>query len=179
MSSDQAAIWTLYQTKRFCSMVNVAIAIMLLSMVVFTATMEAHAAAGDAAEPTRDVPVNIEGTPWDPEMWRYLRHGGTGRTVVPDQKARQLIQSSGEQWRIFRVERLPGYGAWVLAGMCATLIVFFMIRGRIRIETGFAQDTILRFGSLDRFALRASPERTKAPPAPGTGAGRVSCRGGV
>ncbi|NNE21885.1 MAG: formate dehydrogenase subunit gamma, partial [Rhizobiales bacterium] len=102
--------------------------------------------------PAGDVPVNIEGTPWDPEMWRYLRQGGAGQSKVPDKKAATLIQSSGQEWREFRVELLTRYGKWMLAGVFAVLALLFMTRGRIRIEAGFSEKPILRFGSLERFA---------------------------
>lgn len=149
--SHHAAVKASRCTRQSRRMARLALSTMLFLMVLFATMMTAHA-AGDAMQPTRDVPVNIEGTPWDPEMWRYLRHGGAGRSSVRDQKARTLIQSSGEDWRAFRVEQLPRYGTWVLAGMCALLIGFFMVRGRIRIETGFAKNSVLRFGSIDRFA---------------------------
>ena len=150
-SSHLAAAKALRCAKQSGGMAKFAVGTMLLFMVLVATMTTAHA-AGDAVKPVRDIPVNIEGTPSDPEMWRYLRGGGAGRSTVRDQKVRTLIQSSGEEWRAFRVERLPRYGTWVLAGMCALLIAFFMVRGRIRIETGFAQNSILRFGSVDRFA---------------------------
>jgi formate dehydrogenase subunit gamma len=123
-----------------------------LFLILLVATMMTAHAAGNAVKPVSDIPVNIEGTPSDPEMWRYLRRGGAGRSTVRDKKVQTLIQSSGEEWRAFRVERLPRYGTWALAGVCTLLIAFFMVRGRIRIETGFAKNSILRFGSVDRFA---------------------------
>lgn len=161
-SSSQAAAQALPSTNqswasRLCCIVGVAIAALLFltSSVSVTATAYAETPgqnAGNAGQPTRNIPDSIEGTPWDPEMWRYLRGGGAGASSVPDQKARTLIQSSGEQWRVFRVEYLPRYGSWAITGMCALLIIFFMVRGRIRIETGFSRKSILRFGSIDRFA---------------------------
>lgn len=161
-SSNRAAAQALPSTEqlyasRLCAIAGIAIAALLFLMISVGVTTTADAEtlgqnAGNAGQSTRDIPVNIEGTPWDPEMWRYLRSGGAGHSSVPDQKARTLIQSSGEQWRVFRVEYLPRYGTWVLTGICALLIFFFMVRGRIRIETGFSQKSILRFGKIDRFA---------------------------
>ncbi len=163
-SSNQAFAQALPSTdqswaSRLCCLVGAAIAIaallFVMSSVSVTATAYAETPgqnAGTAGQPTRNIPASIEGTPRDPEMWRYLRGGGAGDSSVPDQKAGTLIQSSGEQWRVFRVEYLPRYGSWALGGMCALLIVFFMVRGRIRIETGFSKKSILRFGSIERFA---------------------------
>lgn len=150
-SSHLVAARALRCARTFRGMALLALSTTLFLMVMVATMMTAHA-AGNAEQPAHDIPVNIEGTPWDPEMWRYLRRGGAGQSTIQDQKGRTLIQSSGEEWRAFRVERLPRFGAWALAGMCTLLIAFFMVRGRIRIETGFAQKSILRFGSVDRFA---------------------------
>jgi formate dehydrogenase subunit gamma len=124
----------------------------MLSLTVSTRAATFDQVASDVPQPAHDIPPNIEGTPWDPEMWRYLRRGGTGRTVVPDEKSRRLIQSSGEQWRLYRVERLPSYGAWLLAGMGTLLVLFYMLRGCVRIEAGYSDAVVRRFGFIERFA---------------------------
>ncbi|MGI9387969.1 MAG: formate dehydrogenase subunit gamma, partial [Methyloligellaceae bacterium] len=101
---------------------------------------------------TGDLPGNVKGSPRDPEIWRYLRKGGRGHANVPDPNAVTLIQSSGQRWRIFRKVHLPRYGAWTLSGACVFLTIFFMVRGRIRIDTWFSGRSILRFGLIERAA---------------------------
>jgi formate dehydrogenase subunit gamma len=75
----------------------------------------------------------------------------TGRVTIPDGRARTLIQPEGREWREFHEATLPTYGGYVLLGMLAVIAVFFLIRGRIRIEGGRAGRTIKRFGGFPRF----------------------------
>lgn len=57
----------------------------------------------------------------------------------------------GEAWRDVRNGPLWTYGAWSLAGTIVLLGVFFLLRGRIRIEHGWAGHTIVRFKPIERF----------------------------
>ncbi len=75
-----------------------------------------------------------------------------GRISIPDQKAANLIQPQGQQWRAFHEQRLPLIGGAAILGMLVALILFYLVRGRIRIENGFSGITITRFATLDRFA---------------------------
>jgi formate dehydrogenase subunit gamma len=88
---------------------------------------------------------------YDNEMWRRVREGISGQVSIPDKKAGQLVQSDGEAWRNFRNGPLPRYGAWGLGGVIIVLAAFFLLRGRIAIEHGWAGRTITRFGDLERF----------------------------
>ena len=64
-----------------------------------------------------------------------------------------MIQSEGDNWRVFRNGPLSVYGAYGLAGIIGLLIVFlYLVRGRIRIDAGPSDDKIQRFGPIDRFA---------------------------
>ncbi|MDA1100566.1 MAG: formate dehydrogenase subunit gamma [Proteobacteria bacterium] len=138
---------------------NVGIVVALLLLVVFAGAAPFTARAGSpfpasiaGTQVADGLPGNLTQIPHDPDIWRLLRQGGRGHTTVPDQKAGVLIQASGQWWREFRETLLPRYGIWGLSGMCALLVLFYMFRGRIRIEAGFSGRTILRFGSLERFA---------------------------
>lgn len=82
-----------------------------------------------------------------------LKPGGTvsGRVSIPDQRSANLIQPEGRSWQDFRRGPLATIGAVSIIGMLALLAIFFAVRGRIRIEKGFAGRTVTRFASLDRF----------------------------
>lgn len=43
------------------------------------------------------------------------------------------------------------YGLWAMGGTTAFLAVFFLLRGRVRIESGWAGFTIARFAGVERF----------------------------
>jgi formate dehydrogenase subunit gamma len=88
---------------------------------------------------------------YDIEMWKRVRGGLQGQVSIPDKKAGQLVQSDGESWRNLRNGPLPMYGLWSMVGVVALLTAFLFLRGRIRIEHGWAGRTITRFSDLERF----------------------------
>lgn len=98
------------------------------------------------------VPGGTLGSASDAEMWRAVRGGIQGEVSIPDTKAGILVQSEGENWRNVRNGPLLVYGSWLLLGMIGLLALFFVLRGRIKIEAGPSDRTIERFGFLDRFA---------------------------
>jgi formate dehydrogenase subunit gamma len=104
------------------------------------------------AQTKGDVPGNTLGNKSDADFWRYIRKGGPGAVAITDKKAATLVQSEGELWRWFRNGPLSLYGAWGLLGVVALLAIFFAIRGRIRIESGFSGNSVSRFNGLERFA---------------------------
>ena len=75
----------------------------------------------------------------------------SGRISIPDEKAANLIQPEGREWRLFHQEKLPVIAGVALLGMLLALTIFYLVRGRIRIDHGFSGKTITRFASLDRF----------------------------
>lgn len=70
---------------------------------------------------------------------------------IPDKRAGILIQSEGENWRAIRNGPLSTYGVWILAGMVGLLALFFLLRGRIRIEAGPSNQRVTRFVGIERF----------------------------
>lgn len=75
----------------------------------------------------------------------------SGRISIPDGMAANLIQPAGRDWRDFQRNKLPIIGGIAIIGMFVALAIFLMVRGRIRVEHGFAGKTILRFASFERF----------------------------
>ena len=60
----------------------------------------------------------------------------TGRCTLPDQKACTIEQPAGRDWRHFHEVTLPWIGAIAILGMLALLVLFYLIRGMVRIEQG-------------------------------------------
>lgn len=88
------------------------------------------------------------------QLLNALKPGGTvsGRISIPDQKAANLIQPGGQDWRSFHQGTMHWIGALAILGMIVALVAFYMTRGKIMIEKGFSGRTITRFGGIDRFA---------------------------
>jgi formate dehydrogenase subunit gamma len=97
------------------------------------------------------VPGNALGNQSGPDLWRAIRQGERGTVSIPNRQAGVMIQSEGDNWRAARNGPLSTYGAWGLLGIVALLALFFVLRGRIRIEAGPSGETLTRFNFLERF----------------------------
>ncbi len=108
---------------------------------------------GSAAAQTRgEVPGHSVGGSSDSDSWRQIRRGLKGQVSIPNKRAGVMIQSEGESWRAIRNGPVSIYGVWLLGGVVVLLGLFFVLRGRIRIESGFSGKLIERFNSVERFA---------------------------
>ncbi len=74
-----------------------------------------------------------------------------GRVSIPDAKSGTLIQPAGRDWRAFHQETLPLIGAIAILGMLIALVLFYLIRGMVKIEAGRTGRTVVRFNALERF----------------------------
>ena len=74
-----------------------------------------------------------------------------GRGTLPDSKSYVLEQPAGRDWRQFHEVTLRWLGAIVILGMLAVLVLFFLVRGRVRIEAGRSGQTLVRFNAFERF----------------------------
>lgn len=128
------------------------------------------------------VPGGSLGNRSQADIWRQIREGTTGNVSIQDKSAGQLIRGTGNRlrtredvlaatqsrggsagnlnrnnagimsWIAVRNGPLIRYGLYAMAGIIALLAVFFLIRGRIRIENGWAGTTIERFNSVERIS---------------------------
>jgi len=97
------------------------------------------------------VPGSSLGSNSDAEIWRALRHGAQGNVSIPNKQAGVLIQSEGDNWRAMRNGPLTVYGAWIVLGFIGLVALFFLLRGRIKIDAGPSGSTIERFNGFERF----------------------------
>jgi formate dehydrogenase subunit gamma len=74
-----------------------------------------------------------------------------GRVSIPDQRSSVLIQPAGREWREFRTVALRWVGGIAILGMLAALVIFYLSRGMVRLESGRSRRTIVRFTSFERF----------------------------
>ncbi len=102
------------------------------------------------AQEQGQVPGGSLGNSSDAEFWRAIREGSAGNVSGPNAQAGVMIQSEGDLWRAIRNGPLSTYGVWVLVGMVALLALFFLLRGRIKIEDGASGDRLVRFNTFER-----------------------------
>lgn len=99
------------------------------------------------------VPGNASGIRSDADLWRAIgQQEIRGQVSIPDKEAGRLVQRDGEAWRNFKNGPLSTYGAYALGGIIVLLVLFFLLRGRIKIDHGPDPQgrTILRFNALER-----------------------------
>jgi formate dehydrogenase subunit gamma len=84
---------------------------------------------------------------------QLLQHFKTiqGRGSIPDTKSYTIEQPAGRDWRHFHEVTLRWIGAVAILGVLAVLVIFYLLRGMMRIESGRSGQTILRFNAAERF----------------------------
>lgn len=89
----------------------------------------------------------------DSDVYLALRYGTADVTVSARGPATGvLIQDRGMWWTEFRQGPLLKYGGWLLLGTLGALVLFYALRGKIRIDGTKTGRTIQRFASVERFA---------------------------
>lgn len=88
----------------------------------------------------------------DPELWRALRFGTANiTTTYKGPTGTTLVQDGGMRWLTFREGPLSKYGAYLLGATLVLLALFYLIRGRIRIDGEKTGRKIERFKAVERF----------------------------
>lgn len=88
----------------------------------------------------------------DPDLWRALRYSSADvETQIRGPAATTLIQDRGIWWLEFREGALLKLTAYLLGGTLLALALFYLIRGRIRIDGEKTGRTITRFKTFERF----------------------------
>jgi hypothetical protein len=81
-----------------------------------------------------------------------------GRGSIPDVKSYTIEQPAGHDWRRFHEVTLRIIGAAAIIGMLVLLVVFYLARGMVRIESGRSGRTIVRFNAAEpRTAVLNQP----------------------
>lgn len=75
----------------------------------------------------------------------------SGRGTIPDTKSYNIEQPAGRDWREYRMVYLQWIGAIAILGMLALLVLFYLIRGMVKIEGGRSGRTVVRFTAFERW----------------------------
>ena len=144
-------------TKDFGAALGAIVLALLVSLAAVSSSSNRAFAQSDGRTAQQTTPVgghvpgDVLGATSDTEIWRAVRRGMQGTVSIPDKQAGVLIQSEGDNWRAIRNGPLTVYGAWVVLGMIGLLALFFVVRGRIKIDAGTSGRTIERFNGVERF----------------------------
>jgi len=74
-----------------------------------------------------------------------------GRGTIPDTKSYTIEQPAGRDWRHFHEVTLRWIGAIAILGMLVLLVVFYLARGMVKLESGRSGRTVVRFNGFERF----------------------------
>lgn len=87
-------------------------------------------------------------------LLRALQSGDavSGRVSIPNDAAAALITPDNKLWAAMQGGTIFTLSIVAVVGMLALLVLFYIIRGRIRIDSGFSGRKILRFNTVERFA---------------------------
>ena len=106
-----------------------------------------------AAQPGNNAPV-----------WRDVKSGESNYTSLPGRETGVLIQqplrfpgqsgfaTAGEAWRKFRNGPLTFYGGWLLIVAAAVIVLFYLVRGAMKVREPLTGRLIERFNNLERIA---------------------------
>ena len=116
------------------------------------ALLVAIAIPAAAQQPTQVNPT-ASSVKAEQQLLNALQSGGTvdGRVSIPDQKSGTLIQPGGRDWRQFHEVTLRWIGAIAILGMLALLVAFYLVRGQVKLESGYSGRRIVRFTAFERF----------------------------
>lgn len=87
------------------------------------------------------------------DLWREVRQRGgdvVGNTQVRGVDTGTLINVNGEKFRDYRRNTFIEPAGWAIIAVAVLILVFYLIRGRIRIDGGRSGKRIVRFGDFDR-----------------------------
>ena len=90
--------------------------------------------------------------PADVQLYQNYPDKVVGRVSIPDEKLAVLVQPEGREWRAFRMKWLQWGAGIIIVGTLLALAVFFLIKGRIRVERGLSGRWVPRFSFFERFA---------------------------
>jgi formate dehydrogenase subunit gamma len=74
-----------------------------------------------------------------------------GRGTIPDVKSYVIEHPVGRNWQEFHSVTLRWIGAIAILGMLLLLVIFYLWRGMVRLESGRSGRKIVRFNAFERF----------------------------
>ena len=71
---------------------------------------------------------------------------------VPGVDTNRLIQSAGREWRVFRNGPVTQYGGWLIVIVLAAIMLFYLVKGSIKLHGRPTGRLIERFNAVERAA---------------------------
>jgi formate dehydrogenase subunit gamma len=124
---------------KLCRLALAGLALLTLALVVTPASAQRVQGVNPTADAVKE-----------DQLLRQMRIIN-GRGTIPDVKSYNIEQPAGRDWRHYQEVVLPWVGAIAILGMLALLVLFYLLRGMVRLEAGRSGRTIVRFHAFERF----------------------------
>lgn len=125
----------------FLKLSNVVAALVLVTFVLF--------AAPSLAQPSGSVDPRASSVNEEQLLQQFNKIRGRG--TIPDVRSFTIEQPAGRDWRHFHEVTLRWIGAVAILGILALLVIFYLARGMVRLESGRSGRKIVRFNAVERF----------------------------
>jgi formate dehydrogenase subunit gamma len=132
---------------RFLTRIRVIVGAMAIALIVAVAV----SAPAGAQQRNPDNSVNPTASSVKEDQLFQELNRISGRCTIPDQKACTIEQPAGRDWRHFHEVTLRWIGAVAVIGTLALLVLFYLVRGMVRIESGRSGRVLVRFSAFERL----------------------------
>lgn len=124
--------------------------IVLATFALLISVLLAFPAAAQQAQRNPDGSVNPTASAVQEQKLLQQLGQIDGRVSIPNRRAGVLEQPAGREWREFHEVTLRIIGVVAILGMLALLVIFYLWRGMVRLESGRSGRTIVRFNAFER-----------------------------
>lgn len=124
-----------------------ALSVLLLLLLALVSVQPVAA----APEPSPASPISVPNPSTD--LWRAVRQRGPGPDAVSQVRgvdSTQMINVSGEEFRQYRRQDFVGAAGWLIIGAPIFILLFYLVRGKVRVPGGPSGRRIKRFTDYDR-----------------------------
>jgi formate dehydrogenase subunit gamma len=116
------------------------------------AAAPAAAAPAQASPPPTPAPGSTAVPGWNvPPKWEQVE-GKAAYASVRGRETDVLIQAAGHEWRKFRNGPVTQLGGWLLVGVLSLFVLFYLVRGPIKVHGAPTGRLIERFNGVERVA---------------------------
>ena len=87
------------------------------------------------------------------DLWREVRQRDSiivGTSQIKSVDSGVLINPQADRWARFRVEKIVDYGLLALVAIVAVILLFYSVRGRVKIDGGLSGKMVHRFSDYER-----------------------------
>src|ERR1700738_232530 len=123
----------------------------LLLGAVLLLTIFAIAPSASAPERNPDASVNPTASSVKENQLLQELKRIQGRGTIPDARSYTTEQPAGRDWRHFHEVTLRWIGAIAIVGVFVLLVLFYLVRGMVRIQAGRSGRVLVRFSGFERL----------------------------